>query len=150
MTSHVRTRCQVSGPAAEVERLRRTVIVTYPDGDRFEFDRIIPVPAVINETEASLSADRALALVVARGSYPFPYSNLGLLETDIAWIRREAGLPREAEIYKVAAAFLAKRPDLDEIGRIRVRALAETGWADWYSWKIANWGTKWEPTITKS
>ena len=50
---------------------------------------------------------------------------------------------RDAPIREVAAAYLAKHPEYETAGRLRLQAILETGFAGWYSWNIANWGTKW-------
>lgn len=101
------------------------------------------MPASVRHTEASSHAELAVALIIARGSSPAPFSKLGLYDHEIQWIRTEAELPFDAGIQDVAAAFLKKHLAIEKTGQARLRALAETGYADWYSWSIANWGTKW-------
>ena len=45
-------------------------------------------------------------------------------------------------MHEVAAAYLEKHLDYEEMGRLRFRALFETGYPGWYAWRIVNWGTK--------
>ena len=108
-------------------------------------DEAVRLEAVRRYSAATASsfAKEGLSLIIARGSTPPPFSKLDLYEADIARIRREAALAPDAGIREVAAAYLAKRPDVEAAGQKRLRALAGTGWADWYGWSIANWGTKW-------
>jgi len=55
----------------------------------------------------------------------------------------EASLDFEA-ITPMPAEILAARGNKTDA--VRARALEATGFADWYSWTLAHWGTKWHPS----
>ena len=157
MPNHVTSRCTITGPADEVARFRSTAIVTklekrepYWAADRqpkeyttFDFDAVIPMPPILERVEASSAAEEGMALIQARGDRSAPFSSLGLYDARIQWIRDEAGLGCRAHIADVAAAFLEKHPHWEAQGKLRMQALLETGYANWYSWAIDHWGTKW-------
>lgn len=157
MPNHVTSRCVITGPAADVARFRERMIVTKMEepqeswrADRkpqpyttFDFDAIIPMPEVLRRAEDSTAAEEGMALITARGERGAPFATYGLYDARIAWIRAEAGLPANTAISAVAAAFLKKHPRWEEAGKARMQALTETGFASWYPWSIANWGTKW-------
>ena len=157
MPNHVTSRCIITGPADEVARFRERMIVSklekpepYWAADRqpewfttFDFSGVIPMPTSIEASEASTAAEEGAALIAARGDRGAPFAELGLYAARIEWIRAQAGLGNQAHIADVAAAFLKQNPKWEEAGRARLQALLETGFADWYSWSIANWGTKW-------
>lgn len=149
MPNHVTTTCAVHGAADDVQAFADRVITIAPAdhsdaGDKlFSFDAIIPMPPILREVEESSHAEQGMALIIGRGSRDAPFSNLGLYPHEIAHIRREAGLPIDAHISDVAAAFLAENPDFETKGSLRLRAICETKFASWYPWALANWGTKW-------
>jgi hypothetical protein len=143
MPNHVTTRCTVTGPAADVAAFRTRCIVPVDGSDQFDFNAVIPMPEILRGTEDGTRAEEGAALLLAAGSRGAPYATLGLYDHQIAYIRGEAGLPRDASISDVARAFLEKHPDWREHGEKRLRAVVETGFVSWYSWSIDKWGTKW-------
>mgnify|MGYP000892057814 FL=1 len=149
MPNYVTSKCQVVGPTHEIDRFKATVIREAPVGHSdaggmmLDFNAIIPMPESVRGTEAGGHADIGIALIIARGSSVAPFSTLGLYEHNIQWIRGEAALGYDASISDVAKAFLIKHAGIAVKGLCCVRALVETGYTDWYSWSIANWGTKW-------
>ena len=149
MPNYVTSRCEVIGPADEVARFRLEMVRPAPaghsdaGGQMLDFDAIIPMPPILREAESSTQAEEGMALIGARGGEVAPFATLGLYQARIDWIRQEAGLAYDARITDVATAFLTKHPRWEEQGRLRMRALLETGYANWYPWAIAKWGTKW-------
>jgi hypothetical protein len=63
-------------------------------------------------------------------------------ENEIRYLREELGMP-DGSISELATAYLAKHPKCETAGRSKLRAILETGYPGWYSWCVANWGTKW-------
>ena len=49
----------------------------------------------------------------------------------------------KAALKQIAEAWLAKHPEYAAEGQKQLRAIVETGFADWYEWSIHHWGTKW-------
>jgi hypothetical protein len=108
---------------------------------RFDFEKIIPSPAIVyNVKESSVSEDGAL-LMMLRGEYGGSSDTMGLPETSIQSYRSDVGMP-DKSMREVAAAFLQKHPEYENEGRLRLHSLLETGYTGWYSWNLANWGTK--------
>jgi hypothetical protein len=172
MPNHVTTRCTVIGPSNEVDIFRARMIVTTADktGKLFDFNKIIPAPAILDQVEESTVSEFGARLIVLRAErrHPFytgrmydfeeesapseygpplpeqatPYETMGMSAADIPLFRGDLGMP-DAPFGEVAAAYLAKYPEYETAGRLRLQATLETGFAGWYSWNIANWGTKW-------
>jgi hypothetical protein len=107
---------------------------------RFDFERIIPMPPVLNEIEESSRSELGVCLMILRGERGAAFAPIGLRDSSIAQIRADANMP-DAPLHEVATAFLQKHPDYEAAARPRFRALFETGYPGWYSWKIVNWGT---------
>jgi hypothetical protein len=109
----------------------------------FDFDKIVPAPPILNQIEAGSRSQLAAQLIILRGEHdawflePFTTKDYA-----IAHIRGNVDMP-DASMGKVAAAYLKKHPEEEEQGRLWLQSILETGHASWYSWNIANWGTKW-------
>ena len=144
MPNHVTTFCKVSGSPAAVLAFRENHITKKkdPDSDKeyesFDFQTIIPKPAILNETTSG--SEEALGLAALVGEVVWTdFTRFKFLESEI---KLEGPPIRHAEQVH---AWLAKhRPKVLEVGRLAARAIAETGYPDWYHWSIANWGTKWD------
>lgn len=121
--------------------LAETLLAKGPPHMRFDFERIIPVPVVLKEVEESERSERGVCLMILRGERGTVFEPLGLREESVEEIRAAVNMPDEP-MNEVAAAFLEQHPDHEEAARLRVRALAETGYPGWYSWKVVHWGTK--------
>lgn len=151
MPNHVTTHCRVYGPADVIGRFKGRVLRVAPVGHSdagalaFDFDAVIPMPPCIrrSEDETTGGAEIGVALMIARGTDTPPFATLGLYDWIIKNVRDEAGLPDDASIRDVACAYLAKKPEIEAMARNRMTAMLETGYAYWYPWAIANWGTKW-------
>jgi len=145
MPNHVTTLCKVSGSPAAVLTFREKHITKGKDEnsgeeyENFDFQTIIPKPAILRETTSGSEEILGLAALVGdvisidfERSFPFLKSEMKLKGPPI----------HHAEQVR---AWLAKhRPKALEAGRLSARAIAETGYPDWYQWAIANWGTKWD------
>lgn len=148
MPNHVTIRCVVTGPDAEVQRFRETVLLTKVDAPanishtQLDFEAVIPMPSALKGVEAGSRSEEGAVLIVLRAERGAPFATGGLYEARVQRIRDDVGM-RDDHIQKVAAEYLRKHPDVEEQGRLRLRTILETGYADWYSWSIANWGTKW-------
>lgn len=149
MPNYVTSRCLIVGPPESLARFRSEMIRPAPEdhsdrgGLMLDFEQAIPMPPILREAEASSAAEEGMALIEARGDRGAPFGTLGLYRARIDWIRAEAGLAADAHIGDVAAAFLAKHPKHEQQGLLRMQALIQTGYANWYPWAIAKWGTKW-------
>lgn len=148
MPNHVTTRCIVYGNAGAVQAFRRRMIVfvsaggSTPGHQAFDFNRIIPMPTILRDTDESSTARIGAALLNLRGSCPAPFETGGLYVTEIAGIRAAVSMP-DAPISDVAAALLKQNSIYEEQGLRRLQALTETGFTSWYPWSVRYWGTKW-------
>lgn len=148
MPNHVTTRCTVVGPDDEIARFRSRMFVpknNEHDGDSIDFDfgAVIPMPEALQGVEESGTSEYAARLIILRGERGAPFEKMGIYDTHIERIRKDAGLRFDAPMHKVAATYLANHPDEEAQGRKRLIAILETGYASWYPWCIKNWGTKW-------
>ncbi len=128
MANHVTTHCTVTAPAADVAAFRARMLITSFDENGmpftvFDFNQNIPRP------ESLLRAERELL------------NMCGIDDNTVQRMRVELGMPRESP-WELAAAYLAKHPEYEAAGRLRLRANLETGFSLWGPWCEANWGTK--------
>ncbi|PTR06393.1 MULTISPECIES: hypothetical protein [unclassified Novosphingobium] len=142
MPNHVTTTCAVSGPASDVQLFREML---FPDGDaeQFDFNKIIPMPAILKAAQESTIAEFGAALIMAEAQDQknfFGGAEINIPDQWVAKMRQETGCHHMGE---VARAYLAAHPEYREQGLLRLRAVAETGFVSWYPWAIQNWGTKW-------
>jgi Ferredoxin-like domain in Api92-like protein len=149
MPNHVTTRCLVSGPDASVKQFRKRAF-RIEDGETiFDFNAFVTMPAVIRETKSGSASDQGAVLlcIVQDRAPPAGCSSFGtdrgkLRDATVKHMREELGMPK-ATLKQVAEAWLAKHPEYAVEGEKQLRAIAETGFPDWYEWSIRHWGTKW-------
>ena len=136
MPNHVTTTCTVTGPAASLAAFQARMFRPDEDDDglvRFDFERILPMPDCVRVTEAS--SDVELGLVV------LGLAKEGHAERFLTYPFIQAAGVRTVEDLK--AWIVKDRPETVDKARLSVKALEETGHADWYAWSCATWGTKW-------
>jgi hypothetical protein len=149
MPNHVTTRCLVSGPDDAVNEFRKRAF-RIEDGETvFDFNAFVPMPSIIRDRQSGSVAEQGSALlcIVRDRAPPVSRSLLGterpeLRDDTVKRMREELGMP-EATLKEVAKAWLASNLEYATEGEKRLRAIAETGFADWYDWSIHYWGTKW-------
>ncbi len=153
MPNHVTNRVVVIGPAAAIAAFRAAFLVEELETDeegkeqcftRFDFNRVIPRPKILDQTESGSVVGLGL-LVLGRPEIMTDGFGNPSLDAEVArylgflWVQ-EAGVTD----YEGLKAFLAARhPDCVAKAEIAIRAYEECGHASWYSWSIENWGTKW-------
>lgn len=144
MPNHVTTICTVTGPAADVAAFAEKHVRPTPkeshNRQHFDFDTIIPKPAVVSATTAGSKAEVGLYALTGqrekrRYFEPAPTDNPSKL-----W----PYLPKTVTTREELLAHLkANDPEALDQGAKAAACLKETGHADWYEWSIANWDTKW-------
>lgn len=139
MPNHVSHVCTVTGPADDLLRFKAELFGGDPK-EMFDFNRIIPMPGGLRDSNEDSVSQTGAALIVYRASSSGPFADHA--EPWSKWVRQDVAMPTES-IIDVAAAYLAKHPDYEEAGRKRLQLILETGYASWYPWALANWGTKW-------
>lgn len=102
-----------------------------------DFDRIIPMPEILKGTTSPPDL---------RGLFPLGDEEAGKKILEWEWVR-EKGITTLEDLR----CYLEQLPDYEELlakARKTQQAEAMTGYSDWYSWCVANWGTKWNAQDT--
>ena len=154
MPNHVTNRFTITGPRDARLAFKQAFLVEVrepgPDGQEqlsaeFDFNRVIPMPVLIRATECSWTVDMgllSLGRVDVSESFFLPGKTLeGEIERYLSYPHvKAAGV---SDYQGLKAWFREVAPDCEEKARAAIRAKEETGHSSWYSWSLANWGTKW-------
>jgi hypothetical protein len=137
MPNHVTTRCFVTGPTADLERFHSTMICVPEEGVELtlDFDRIIPMPQVIKDTDCATDIDLGIEILTGRPRLDMPKSSY----LTWPWVQK-LGIDTVSELRAWAEK---ERPEALVSGRKALEAFRQTGHYDWYDWSIEHWGTKW-------
>lgn len=103
-----------------------------------DFNRIAPMPKILEDTTSPPNEC---------GLFLTGDEKAGEEVLSRAWVK-EKGITTLEELRR----YLEQHPDYKRylaLGRQAREAYAETGYYDWYSWRIAHWGTKWNAFRTK-
>lgn len=153
MPNHVTNRLVVTGPAAAIAAFRAAFLTEEIEADaegrehqitRFDFNRVVPRPKILDQTESGSSVSAGL-LVLGRPEIMQDGFGNPSLEAEVArylsfpWVQ-EAGV---VDYDSLKALLIARDTGCVAKAEIAIRAHDECGHASWYSWSIANWGTKW-------
>jgi len=148
MPNYVTTVCTVTGPAHAVEAFRAQHI---SGENKLDFNAIVPMPECIKGTESgTLASLGRLALYGAVKAPRLPVYFARLEPPAREQLTRECtqrGIPVSRE--SLLTWVREHRPEALVQGERTQKAFDETGYADWYDWSIAHWGTKWNATLTK-
>lgn len=166
MPNHVTNRVIVRGANADVAAFKAKYVTLDPEDPKatasFDFDAVIKYPKdLLGGIEESSTSEEGALLLILRAGGGAPYNNMGMYDNQVERIRADVGMNDKAgyqelmakgdpdcfdrypSMQLVAEAYLKKHPDVELQGKLRLRAIAETGYSGWYSWNCANWGTKW-------
>jgi len=152
MPNHVTHRVVVTGPAEEVARFREKCIREKTETSEFsgktetwtlfDFESLIPMPAILHEVPSSSTVDDGLALldIVIPGDRSSLFGRK-TIQSMLTWPWVVAAGITNADDLKVM--LIERNPDCIKQAIAAYKAYKETGHKDWYGWSIANWGTKW-------
>lgn len=137
MPNHVTNILTFKGSVKDVEDLRNAIKGTDSDNvdQLIDFSKIIPMPPELM-IQSSSSVDYGLAVIMFREK-----GDDSKLKPILAyaWVKAENITNAEQ-----LANYLVEegRADLAQ-GKQALDNLDKHGFKDWYSWSVANWGTKW-------
>lgn len=134
MPNHIQNRLVVTANSYEelndfLLRIKRTEQI---DGEYpiIDFDKIIPMPKALRDTEASTRTDEAIYYYLVKTN-----------QTEM--VNRILRYPDVYTMDRFADKSETELNELLEIGKKYVEIFKECGAKDWYDWSCANWGTKW-------
>lgn len=120
MPNHVINKVAIRGDKLELSLCREQIIDAYKTKDdetprNFSFNTIIPMPESLRIESGS------------RTDCGIKYIKSGYVLTD--WMKKWS----KEEIDRVA-----------ELGKKALENIRKFGYKDWYDWRLAKWGTKWD------
>jgi hypothetical protein len=133
----------VTGPADVARKLRATMTT---GRSRFDFNAVLPMPEPLRQSESSALAETAWELKY--GDWADVKWKYGPDHFD----SREAALAAARDADDWRPRVIASGEDLfpviaprsfDDLADAVQQLIDEHGYPDWYSWAVANWGTKW-------
>ena len=112
----------------------------------FTFKGAVPMPDSLNICSGS-TTDRAVACILyEKGVYEHP--SLDTIDSMMKWGWLKDEIKGDTIEEKRESAYKHLMKDVDEKslmeGKKAIINYEEYGCKDWYSWCIANWGTKWD------
>lgn len=148
MANYVKNIINFSGAKESLEKL----IAYLGQGNRTEldFNLIVPVPEELKEADSNVDKEgMAVAEYLMDGT--FEGLNLKLTFHDNVRASMEAAVGKsfktDRELVKEYMIYLLKKPYIADDYWKRCmkwyRNYKKYGHSDWYSWQVANWGTKW-------
>lgn len=144
MPNHVTNRCRLEGSPEDIAAFMELMIsdetVRGEKVQRFDFERIIPMPDCLKGIEDS-SLSKMFVNIIRRDDQ---------MERSWNWMNqfRDNCLGSFADGQtlddeKIEALLEAANPEALRSAKAMILAINETGSASWYDWSISNWGTKW-------
>jgi hypothetical protein len=136
MPNNITNQLKVTGSNEQVEKIFNQIRNKKKDTEEnkcfIDFNNIIPMPESLNITSGS-SVDNAICILND--------DKKGLLEMlDYPWVKDE-NITNIEDLKKRLLKNLSPK-DLHE-GKLSLDNIRNYGHKDWYSWSLANWGTKW-------
>lgn len=164
MPNYVTTTMQVTGSVESVARFRSLHCVVHPESEQrrcdgttypqpswiqFDFETVIPRPAILDGIEASSRVADAIEVLTGRAMKQILadlHPDDQLAQMLVSMHTAFAGA-RSADDEKQRRERLSNLSVRDlESGRRALQAIEECGYPTWYEWCTAKWGTKWNST----
>lgn len=136
MPNHITNQLKVTGSKQLVEELFNKIKNEKENTEEhlclIDFNKIVPMPESLKITSGS-SVDYAL-LVLTDNTEELTKM------LDYPWVKDE-GITNVSDLKKRLVKNLS--PENLKEGKMALDNIEKYGHKDWYSWSIANWGTKW-------
>lgn len=133
MPNHITSRLKITGEATKVAEVFNFIKADdpYKDGEYclFDLNKLIPMPDDLDVVSSSTAED-GMKYILAMAGNIVERETYKRSEHYARMVRMEKEQP---QLFANAVAE----------GKKRLHNIAEYGVPDWYSWRIANWGTKW-------
>jgi hypothetical protein len=130
MPNWCRNNIVVTGSVEDIAHFTQTCVRLDEKGKaRFDFNSLIPMPPILEDTTVGGPTDDALAV---------------LGRDDLSWIPRP--LEERMKYWNVPdIEALKEKIGLEALQKARqsIEAFEQTGTPNWYMWANMNWGTKW-------
>lgn len=154
MPNHVTNRITITGSRAARLAFKRAFLVEFreprPDGSEalhaeFDFGRIVPMPDLVRQTESSSAVSMGLLLL---GRVDIADAVFLPGKTLAEEIDRYLALPQVkaagvSDYAGLKSWIRETAPGCEKKARLAIAAQEQHGHSSWYSWSLANWGTKW-------
>lgn len=120
MPNHITNILKVNGSDEQVKNVFAHIKT---ERSEFDFNKIIPMPEELNIASSTDGSIGMEYLLFKSGEFRFK---------------------KYEETYKRVESYDEKRKnEIIELGKKYLCNLAKYGYTNWYNWRIANWGTKW-------
>lgn len=143
MANIVTCTVMVFGADADVALFREKCFSTEAYGLQFDFNRIVPMPKILEDVVENGGLDARLVLYAGHNE-DAPYADHA--DYWMQKFRSELDM-KSAPVADVATEYLRLNPEARQRGILRIRAILETGYAGWYQWRCKHWGTKWNAGV---
>lgn len=130
MANHIANRLVVTADSKEELKLFLNAIRGVDGEDKYiDFNKIIPMPEEIKNTESSSMVDDAIYYYLVKSNQE------GLLDTILRYSINSMDRFKDFSQDKLDELFA--------LGKKHVEIYLRYGAKDWYDWSRINWGTKW-------